>query len=84
MSDEPIASRILATREEAATIAGVSPDRIDRWAIEPGFPVIRDGQLVRIHIRLFDQWLAARAEATNQRPPEIKINAPRTSPRRAS
>ena len=69
--------KILATREEAAEIAGVSPDRIDRWAAQPGFPVIRDGQLVRIHIQAFDAWLRARAEATNQGPPEIQVHAPR-------
>jgi len=73
-----LTEKVLLKREEAAELASVSPDRIDRRAVLPGFPVIRDGQLVRIHRQAFEDWLCAWAKATNERPPEIRINAPRT------
>lgn len=73
--------KLLLTREEAAEVAGVSTDRIDRWLTEPGFPVIREGYMIRIHAALFDQWLRARATASRPEPPPVKINAPRTQGR---
>jgi excisionase family DNA binding protein len=76
--------KLLLKRQEAADVANVDVHRIDAWCREPGFPVIRDGSMVRIHRQAFDEWLRARAETTNQIPPRITINAPRTGARRAS
>jgi len=66
---EVVVEPILITLAQAADLAQVGMDRIRQWSYEPGFPVIRttrpgskSGQ-VRIHRRLFDQWLAQRARA---------------------
>jgi excisionase family DNA binding protein len=71
---------ILLTRQQAAELANVSTDCLDNWSHRPNFPVIRDGQLVRIHRDLFDQWLRTQAIATNAR---AEVPQPSPEPARA-
>ena len=53
---------LMITIEQAAAMAQTSYDRIREWSFEADFPVLRDGHLVRIHARLFDEWLAKRSQ----------------------
>ena len=47
------------TLKQAASIANVSLRTLHRWLATGRVPgVIRHGRIVRIHRRLFDQWLA--------------------------
>ena len=75
MTDQPI----LLTREQAAEWCQVSPEILDQWSYEPGFPVIRRPRFVRIHRQELDKWLAERARATN---PEPLHEVPRPARRR--
>ena len=52
----------LLTPQQAAQICQVSLDRIYRWTFEPGFPVIAGPHQLRIHARLFEEWLVKRAQ----------------------
>jgi hypothetical protein len=52
---------LLLTPHQAAALCQVSVDRIYEWTHEPGFPVIVSAHQLRIHARLFDEWLAGRA-----------------------
>lgn len=74
---------LLLTREQAAAVAQVSEDRIDDWSHRPGFPVIRDGQLVRIHAAELDAWLRAEALKTNARPQPTLLETASGRKRRA-
>jgi hypothetical protein len=61
---------ILLTPKQAAELCQVSLDRIYEWTYEPGFPVIVGPHQLRIHARLFDEWLAKRAMVGRQREDE--------------
>lgn len=52
---------LLLTPQQAADLCQVSLDRIYAWTYEPGFPVIATPHQLRIHARLFDEWLVKRA-----------------------
>jgi hypothetical protein len=69
----PAVTPVLLTREQAADIAQVSPDRIDDWSYRAGFPVIRDAHLVRIHADEFVAWLRMEALRTNARTEPTQI-----------
>lgn len=53
------------TPEQAAQACQVSRDQIDIWTHRAGFPVIRDGRVVRIPLDQLREWLAAQAVGTN-------------------
>lgn len=57
---------LLLTMDQAAALAQVGLDRIRAWMRLPGFPVIRTTRQVRIHARLFDQWLAEFAQGKHE------------------
>jgi len=52
---------LLLTAQQAAALCQVSVDKIYEWTYQPGFPVVAGAHQVRIHARLFDEWLARRA-----------------------
>ena len=52
---------LLLTMPQVAQLCQVGLDRVREWSNEPGFPVIRTPNQVRVHARLLDQWLADRA-----------------------
>lgn len=52
---------LLITAQQAAQLCQVSTDRVYEWSREPGFPVITGPHQVRIHYRLFLEWLEKRA-----------------------
>lgn len=52
----------LLTPQQAAYLCQVSIDRIYEWSHEPGFPVIVSSHQLRIHARLFDEWLVKKSE----------------------
>lgn len=56
---------LLLTLQQAAYLAQVGVNRVRDWTLLPGFPVIRTPHLVRIHARLFEEWLAEQARQTN-------------------
>jgi excisionase family DNA binding protein len=58
---------LLLTPGQAAEVCQVGRDQLDEWAHRAGFPVIRDGRIVRIPLKLLEQWLADQAYATNAR-----------------
>lgn len=59
---------LMVTLEQAARMCQVSVRTVREWSYQPGFPVMRSARQVRIHARLFDEWLAARAQ-------EAKVDA---------
>jgi Helix-turn-helix domain len=61
---------ILLTPKQAAELCQVSVDRIYEWTYEPDFPVIVGPHQLRIHARLFDEWLGKRAMLGRQRQDE--------------
>ena len=61
---------VLFTIQQAADMCQVGVDRIREWSHEPGFPVIRSSQMVRIHAKLLEKWLEEKAAAANPRPPD--------------
>lgn len=56
---------LLLTVDQAAALCQISRDKMYEWTREPGFPVIvgggTRGHQIRIHARLFDEWLERRA-----------------------
>lgn len=52
---------LLLTPAQAAELCQVSVDRIYEWTYIRGFPVIAGAHQLRIHARLFDEWLEMRA-----------------------
>lgn len=52
---------LLLTKGQAADWAQVSVSKVQDWLDEPGFPAIRTSRQVRIHARLYEEWLAAKA-----------------------
>jgi len=58
---------LLLTPQQAAALCQVSLDKIYEWTWEPGFPVVAGAHQLRIHARLFDDWLAKRALAGRPR-----------------
>ena len=62
---DPARPVLLLTLKQAAYRARVGIDRVRDWSLLPGFPVIREARLVRIHARLFDEWLADQARLAN-------------------
>jgi hypothetical protein len=61
---------VLLTIQQAADMCQVGIDRIREWSHEPGFPVIRSPQMVRIHAKLLEQWLERKAASANPEPDE--------------
>jgi len=53
---------LLLTLSQAAELCQVGIDRMREWSYEPGFPVIRSPQQVRVHAELLDKWLKAKAQ----------------------
>lgn len=45
--------------------------RFDQWTRREGFPVIREGKLVRIPLAALQEWLIAEALDTNTRPASV-------------
>ena len=58
----------LLTVQQAADLCQVSADKVYAWTYEPGFPVIAGDHQLRIHARLFSEWLEQRA--ARGRPPK--------------
>jgi len=58
---------LLLTCQQAAELCQVSVDRIYEWSYSPDFPVIEEPHQLRIHARLFDEWLAERARRGRSR-----------------
>jgi len=52
---------LLITPQQAAALCQVSVDKVYEWAKLPSFPVIAGPHQLRIHARLFDEWLERRA-----------------------
>jgi len=53
---------LLLTAAQAAALCQVGVDKVYEWAREPGFPVaINTRHQMRIHARLFEEWLERRA-----------------------
>ena len=52
---------LMLSMRQAAAMAQVGIDRVRDWTYEPDFPVIRTTHKVRIHARLFDEWLAKKS-----------------------
>lgn len=52
---------LLLTLSQASELCQVGIDRMREWSHEPGFPVIRTSQQVRIHRELLNEWLKKRA-----------------------
>ncbi len=70
MNDDDVAAEadlpiLMLTMAQVAAMCQVSLDRVRDWTYEPGFPVIRTAHNVRIHARLFEEWLAKRSLQTN-------------------
>lgn len=61
---------LLLTARQASELCQVSVDKIYEWTREPGFPVIAGTHQLRIHARLFEEWLINRAVAGRQREEE--------------
>lgn len=57
---------LLLTREQTAEACQVSLDTIDQWTHTRGFPVIRQGRLVRIPVESLNRWLAEQAAGHEQ------------------
>ena len=53
---------LLLTLSQAAELCQVGLDRMRQWSYEPGFPVIRSPQQVRVHAELLDAWLKKKAQ----------------------
>lgn len=64
--DESQLPVLLLTAQQAAAMCQVSVDKIYEWTYQAGFPVIAGPHQVRIHARLFDEWLAKRAAPRNR------------------
>jgi len=77
---------ILLTREQAAEWCQVSPDILDQWTYEPGFPVLRrpGGHFVRIHRGALERWLEEKATASNPQPVYQLPDPPRRRTRQRS
>lgn len=58
LGDLPI---LMLTMPQVAAMCQVSLDRVRDWTYMPGFPVIRSKHNVRIHAKLFEQWLEKQA-----------------------
>lgn len=58
---------LLLTPEQAAEVCQVGRDQLYEWTRRAGFPVIRDGRIVRIPLKQLEQWLADQAAETNTR-----------------
>jgi len=55
-------SVLLLTAQQAAELCQVGVDKVYEWAREPGFPVaVNTRHQMRIHARLFEEWLERRA-----------------------
>ena len=52
---------LLLTAQQVAQMCQVSTDKVYEWSREPGFPAIVGQHQVRIHARLFLEWLEKRA-----------------------
>lgn len=52
---------LLLTAQQAAALCQVSVDKIYEWSYTKGFPVVAGAHQIRIHARLFEQWLEQRA-----------------------
>jgi len=70
-SDNGVPGVLLLTPQQAAALCQVSLDKIYEWTYEPGFPVIAGAHQLRIHARLFDEWLAKRAMAGRPKEEEV-------------
>lgn len=73
---------VLLTPKQAAEVCQVGRPVIDTWSHQPGFPVIRDGRIVRIPLDQLREWLAARAAQTNAQPAELAPRIARMPVRR--
>lgn len=56
---------LLLTTQQVAQMCQVSDDKVLEWSRQPGFPAIRGKHQVRIHARLFLEWLEKRARDEN-------------------
>jgi len=61
VDDDDQAMPLLLTKRQAGQWAQVSDYKMDEWMEEPDFPAIRSSRHVRVHARLFEQWLARKA-----------------------
>ena len=66
---------LLLTPQQAAQLCQVSVDRIYEWTYLPGFPVIAGAHQLRIHARLFDEWLIRRAAEGRRKEEEEEVTA---------
>ena len=62
---------LLLTVDQAAALCQVSRDMVYQWTRQPGFPTVRGPHQVRIHARLFQEWLERRALEANSEPEEV-------------
>jgi Helix-turn-helix domain len=57
---------LLLTPEQACDACQIGRNQLEEWMARPGFPVIRDGRVVRIPLESLKLWLAEQAlHATN-------------------
>lgn len=54
---------LLLTKQQAASWAQVSVSKVQGWLEEEDFPAIRTPRHVRIHRKLFEEWLTRKAAA---------------------
>lgn len=60
---------LLLTLDQASDLCQVSRAKIDEWSHRTGFPVIREGGVVRVPLDLFKVWLEGWARGSNEREP---------------
>jgi excisionase family DNA binding protein len=59
---------LMLTPEQACDAMQIGRDQLEEWMHRAGFPVIRDGRVVRIPVDELRQWCAEQAALTNLRP----------------
>lgn len=61
------------TLEQAAEAAQVGRSTLDAWSHRAGFPVIRDGNVVRVPLDLFKLWLEEMAQTPARVPAVLPL-----------
>jgi excisionase family DNA binding protein len=64
---------LLLTPEQACDACQVGRNQLEEWMARPGFPVIRDGRVVRIPLESLKAWLAERARHAADAASEIAL-----------
>jgi excisionase family DNA binding protein len=64
---------LLLTPEQACDACQVGRNQLEEWMAQPGFPVIRDGRVVRIPLESLKLWLAERASYAAEGASEVVL-----------